>query len=275
MSWEMLCESNFLSGYCLARGKHRRGEYLFRDFDFHIWIVLQSGLVSDQLNFNPQQTFDETKHQSDAAASEYLGKAASDVRHLVPVAVAADGNCLYHSIVLLMDTTVVTASELRGMTVRFLSIEFSSLSRNVSVRTVIELVKNENFYAREYSQFVGPVQNALKTACKNYNYSELFEIVALCTLLQCNIRSVYPNIDFRDDMMIANRIFTPVPPIHTNYQITILWSHANREIDARALNNGAWSPNHFVPLLSRPEHSQESDHRNQSTRTATVSFFLL
>ena len=271
----MLRESNFLSGYCLARRKYRRGECLFWKIDFYIRIVLQLGLVSDQLNFHPKQTFDETKHQLDAAASEYLGKAANDVRHLVPVAVAADGNCLYHSIVLLMDNTVVTASELRGMTARFLSMEFSSLSRNVLVRTVIELVKNENFYAREYSQFVGPVQNALKTACKNYNYSELFEIVALCTLLQCSIRSLYPNIDFRDDMMIANRIFAPVPPIHANYQITILWSHVNREINARALNNGAWSPNHFVPLLSRPERSQESDHRNQSARTTTVSFSLL
>ena len=275
MSRQMLRESNFLSRYCLVRGKNRRGECLFREIDFHMWIVLQLGLVSDQLNFNPKQTFDKTEHQLDAAALEYLGKTANGVRHLVPADVAADGNCLYHSIVLLMDTTVVTASELRGMTIRFLSMEFSSLSRNVSVRTVIELVKNENFYAREYSQFVGPVQNALQTACKNYNYSELFEIVALSTLLQCDIRSVYPNIDFRDDMMIVNRIFTPVPPIHTNYQITILWSHVNREINARALNNGAWSPNHFVPLLSRAERSQQSDHRNQSARTATVSFSLL
>jgi hypothetical protein len=238
-------------------------------------MVLQLGLASDQLNFNPKQTFDETEHQLDAAALEYLGKTANDVRHLVPAEVAADGNCLYHSIVLLMDTTVVTASELRGMTIRFLSMECLSLSRNVSVRTVVELVKNENFYAREYSQFVGPVQSALQSACKNYNYSELCEIGALCTLLQCNLRSVYPNIDFRADMMIANRIFTPVPPINANCQIIILWSHVNREINARALNNGAWSPNHFVPLLSRAERSQQSDHRNQSARTATVSFSLL
>ena len=76
-------------------------------------------------------------------------------------------------------------------------------------------------------------------------------------------------------MMIVNRIFASVPPIHTNYQINILRFHMNREINARALNNGAWSPNHFVPLLSRADRSQESDHGNQSARTATVSFFLL
>jgi hypothetical protein len=136
-------------------------------------------------------------------------------------------------------------------------------------------VKNENYYAREYSQFVGPVQNALQSACKNYNYSELCEIGALCTLLQCNIRSVYPNIDFRDDMMIVNRIFTPVPPIKANFQITILWSHMESEVNVRAINNGTWSPNHFVPLLTRFELSQGPDHRDQSARTATVSFSLL
>ena len=275
MSREMLRESNFLSRYCLVRGKNRRGECLFREIDFHVWIVLQLGLVSGQLNFNPKQTFDETEHQLDAAALEYLGKTANGVRHLVPADVPADGNCVYHSIVLLMDTTVVTASELRGMTIRFLSMEFLSLSRNVSVRTVMELVKNENFYAREYSQFVEPVQNALQAACINDNYSKLYEIVALSTLLQCNIRSVYPNIDFRDDMMIAIRIFTPVPSINANCQITILWSHAKKENNARAENNGAWSPNHFFPLLSRVEHSQESDRKNQSARTAKVSFPLL
>jgi hypothetical protein len=81
------------------------------------------GLVSESLEFYPSQLFDEKKHRSDAAALEYLGKAANDVRHLVPVEVAADGNCLYHSIVLLMDTAVVTASELRGMKIRFFSME--------------------------------------------------------------------------------------------------------------------------------------------------------
>jgi hypothetical protein len=87
------------------------------------------GLVSESLEFYPSQLFDEKKHQLDAAALEYLGKAANDVRHLVPVEVAADGNCLYHSIVLLMDSTVVTSSELRGIEIQFLSMEFSSFSK--------------------------------------------------------------------------------------------------------------------------------------------------
>ena len=91
-------------------------------------MSLQLGLVSESLDVYLNQIFDEKKHRSDTVAMEYVGKAANDVRHFVPVDVAVDGNCLYHSIVLLMDSTVVTASELRGMESRFLSMEFSSLS---------------------------------------------------------------------------------------------------------------------------------------------------
>ena len=67
------------------------------------------------LQFHPTQVFDETKHVVDVVAKEYLEKATGDIHHLVPVDVIANGNCLYHSIVLLMNNSTVTASELRGI----------------------------------------------------------------------------------------------------------------------------------------------------------------
>ena len=94
--------------------------------------VFQLGLVSESLEFYPNQIFDGKKHRSDAVAMEYVGKAANDVRHLVPADVAADGNCLYNSVVLLMDSSAVTTSELRGMKIRFLLMDFSSLSKRFS-----------------------------------------------------------------------------------------------------------------------------------------------
>ena len=65
--------------------------------------------------FRPNQTFDEGQHIVDIVAKQYLEKATSDVHHLVPVKVGANGNCLYNSIILLMNNPVVTTSELRGM----------------------------------------------------------------------------------------------------------------------------------------------------------------
>jgi hypothetical protein len=78
-------------------------------------IVLKIELIMVPCEFRPNQMFDETKHIVDEVAKEYLAKASSDVHHLVPVAVAGDGNCLYGSILVLMNNPEITARELRGI----------------------------------------------------------------------------------------------------------------------------------------------------------------
>ncbi|CAF3376885.1 unnamed protein product, partial [Rotaria socialis] len=197
------------------------------------------------IKFNPDQVFDERKHLVDAVAKTYLRKVTDDVQHLIPVEVVADGNCLYNSILLLMNNSMITTSELR-------------------VRTVIELVVNGAYYTRMYSQFIGLLDIAIKAICKNYTYSELYEIAALCNILRCNIRSIYPRIDFREDMEILNNSFRPTSPIIANCSITIFWSHVLNEIDVRAQNNMTWSPNHFVPLMSPPAYGDSDNISHQS-----------
>ena len=142
------------------------------------------------------------------------------------------------------------------------------------VRTIIELITNETYYASMYSRFVGLTDEIIKAICKNYTFSELCEIGALCNVLRCNIRSIYPKIDFLEYMEVLNNIFTPVSPIIANCEITILWSHALHEMDARATNNGIWSPNHFVPLMSPIAH-YESDDSNKSAPIVVVSCLLV
>ena len=118
-----------------------------------------------------------------------------------------------------------------------------------------------------YSQYVGPIDIAIKAICKNYTFSELYEIAALCSVLQCNIKSVYPKIDFQHYMAVLDSVFTPVPPSIAKCSVTILWSHALNEKDARQTNNGTWSPNHFVPLLSPPI---PNEFNSQSASLAVV-----
>ena len=67
------------------------------------------------LEFQPRAVFDDRIHVVDVVAKEYLQKASVDIRDLIPADVAADGNCLYHSILLLMNNSILTTSELRGM----------------------------------------------------------------------------------------------------------------------------------------------------------------
>ena len=122
---------------------------------------------------------------------------------------------------------------------------------------------NENYYVAMYTQSVGPIDVAIKSICKNRTFSELYEIAALCNVLQCNIRSVYPRIDFSPNYMtLWDSVFSPVPPVIANCSIAILWSHMEHENDVRAMNNGTWSPNHFVPLLLPNNTPTDSESYN-------------
>ena len=149
----------------------------------------------------------------------------------------------------------------------------TNFSKIFLVRTIVELTTNENYYETMYSQSVGSIDIAIKSICKNRTFSEVYEIAALCNVLQCNIRSVYPRIDFSPDYMtLWDSVFTPVPPGIASCSIAILWSHMNNENVVRAMNNGTWSPNHFVPLLLPNNIPTESEgYNNQSTLVHVVS----
>lgn len=75
-------------------------------------------------------------------------------------------------------------------------------------------------------------------------------------------------------MAIVNSVIMPVPSIIANYTITILWSHACNEIEARIGNNSNWSPNHFVPLML-PVDQSEIRHNNQLNLTPVVSYIYV
>ncbi|CAF3859271.1 unnamed protein product [Adineta steineri] len=217
----------------------------YDEINFVVKKIQQIESLLTAFQFHPIQVFNKRKHVVDLIAKSYLDKAADDVHHLLPVDVPGDGNCLYYSILVLMNNSSITTDELR-------------------VRTIIELTVNENYYQTMYAQHVGPIDIAIQSICKDHTFSELYEIAALCNVLQCNIRSVYPKIDFQHFMASWDSIFTPLPSVIANYSIAVLWSHGLNENDVRAMSNGTWSPNHFVPLLS-PNNQNESDDYNNST----------
>ena len=67
------------------------------------------------LHFAPNQLFNGTRHRLDLVAKSYLKKVNGCPGDLTPVAVAADGNCLYNSIVLLMNDPTIGVAELRSL----------------------------------------------------------------------------------------------------------------------------------------------------------------
>lgn len=137
----------------------------------------------------------------------------------------------------------------------------------ILVRTVMELVKNKNYYVQQCSRLVGSFDVALQRVCNNNRFCELYEIVALTNVLQCEIQSVYPYIDYRAEMKMMNTIYKPTATttitVSKMRRVIILWTNTDDELVVRARPDckGSWSPNHFVPLLSA----------NRSMRTNIVS----
>ncbi|CAF2182230.1 unnamed protein product, partial [Rotaria magnacalcarata] len=193
------------------------------------------------IQFTPVAHFDSKVHKVDQEAKLYLQQTSLDVQNMIPIEVAADGNCLYNSIMCLSGSTALTPSELR-------------------VRTLIELVKNEIFYQNHFAHIVGTVNEAIKNMARKFSFSELYEIAALSNVLKCNIRSIYPVIDYRPDLNIMNNTFEHAQHSIASTTICIFWTHTQREIDARQSNAGNWSPNHFVPLLLPSDNSQSQNH---------------
>lgn len=143
------------------------------------------------------------------------------------------------------------------------NVSFNKYDYSISVRTVIELVKNKVHYVNQCSNLVGPFNEALRRTCNNNAFSELYELVALANVLQCEVQSVYPYIDYRAEMKIMNELYKPLDTIiSNNRRIIIFWSSTEDEASTRKRpgNQGVWNPNHFVPLVQ-----QRQSYRNANT----------
>ena len=137
------------------------------------------------------------------------------------------------------------------------------LTISLIVRTLMELLKNETLYHNRFAHFIGSLNQSIKNVARDSSFSELYEIVALSNVLKCNIRSIYPKIDYRIDLHIMNNIFEHAQSTDASKTICILWTHTQSEVYARQSNAGNWSPNHFVPLLHPSNNFQYGDNTFQ------------
>lgn len=84
-----------------------------------MFFFIQSLALVTSLRFSPIQVFDGIRHRLDLVAHTYLKKVDNCPSDLSPVAVAEDGNCLYHSMVLLMNDPTIGVAELRGSSIAY------------------------------------------------------------------------------------------------------------------------------------------------------------
>jgi hypothetical protein len=137
----------------------------------------------------------------------------------------------------------------------------------------MELMRNQVFYIAQLAHIVGPLDVAVRSIVRNFSFSELYEVAALSRVLRCNVRSVYPSIDYRQDLNLMNRTFEHEEPECSAETIFLFWTHMQSERDVRSRNNGSWTPNHFVPLLLPPDNelNQMDITQTHAEGTDTVS----
>ena len=95
----------------------------------------------------------------------------------------------------------------------------------------------------------------------------MYELVALANVLQCEVQSVYPYIDYRAEMKIMNALYKPLETsVRNKGRVIIFWSSTEDEVSTRNRpgNHGVWNPNHFVPLVQRSRNSRTTNNKSVS-----------
>ncbi len=161
----------------------------------------------------------------------------------IPVDVTGDGNCFFNAMSIALSGGETLAVELR-------------------VRTCIEMVKFQQYYEThalsERFSLVSPeyVDACLKCA-QNYEFSSIYTIHALASVLCCTISSVYPCLNGLLDnrMNILNATLPPrsKPKQFTNAKFYICWTTGS----TRDIHYGKWDPNHFVPLIPMSQFHED------------------
>ena len=142
------------------------------------------------------------------------------------------------------------------------------------VRTLLELIQNEQLYREHLEHIVGPFHEAIRRVSINCTFSELYEIAALSSVLKCKIRSIYPRIQYRSELDVINNTFNFKQACSSSNIIHIFWTNTRNEIEVRQNNGDSWSPNHFVPLLLPTDISQTSAHLPASLINFLVCFLF-
>jgi O-acetyl-ADP-ribose deacetylase (regulator of RNase III) len=220
--------------------------------------LLKPILKSYPLVYTPAQIFDQSIHKRDPVAEHYLQQHCDkNYRNFMPMAVAGDGNCFYNTFVKLggvgttTDASTLTPVELRA-------------------RNVVELVLNIDAYEAQYGHFSSLLDKfqdyATTEMVRDTNYTAVWDLLSIPTVLDINMISVYPKVNGTEDKLcqfLNNALFIPVSnednmddqekkteALAVNKEIRLLFSHCNRPIIGFSKKKQEWTPNHFVPLLN-------------------------
>ena len=219
--------------------------------------LLKAILPLYPISYTPVQKFDQAIYSADHTAEWYVQTHCSNAfRSTIPVSVAGDGNCFYNTFVRLSGVIAMSEASITPVELR--------------ARNVIELVLNRETYVAKYASlefllddFDGYVR---KEMVYDTNYTAVWDIFSIATVLNINVRTVYPKVNGTADLQwehLNDFCFTPLPnengamvrdskseAANERKEVKLLFSCCTRPSGFKSKTDKAWTPNHFVPLLS-------------------------
>ena len=124
-------------------------------------------------------------------------------------------------------------------------------------------------YIAQYTNLIGPFDEAPRRTCNNNSFSELYELAALASAIRYTIQSVYPYIDYRAEMKIMDAVYKPMDTFTSTHERLIIFRTSSEDelsTKRRPGSGGVSSPDHFVPLIH-----QCRSHRTASNERAHVA----
>ena len=160
----------------------------------------------------------------------------------VPIHVTGDGNCLFNSVSVVVQGNEALASELR-------------------VQTCIELVLNFAYYKNHslYQDFrlvLPDLVRACQMCATDYEFSSIFTVQGLSSVIGREIVSVYPAINGMLDqcVRILNTIVSPRIQTQRHRcrdRVYVMWTQIGGCFPQP--QGKTWLPDHFVPLIGNDQ----------------------
>lgn len=160
-------------------------------------IDIQDAVEHFNVPESPLTTCDEEIDDIDEHAQEFLAKYASmSTDEVIPVVVAGDGDCLFHSIQTFCP--IMSIDELRSRCIQELCTH-EQYYETIKDKMPLDLVDDES------------VQDHALRILNNSQYSSALTIAALSTVIQRSIESIYQAVNEDDEYCnLLNTVFIPL-----------------------------------------------------------------
>ena len=169
----------------------------------------------------------------DFNAKDTMIKSKSNLKDYgTPYKSTGNGNCLFNSI----------SSSLCGN---------ETLATELRLRTAVEMITNTEVYTsrQDYDKiydYSPSFDEAMLACCDDGEFSSIWNLMALANVIGSPIQSLYPRMNSeKDEAHLWLSVLACDENTKDRTRFNILWTHVGPK------RKGAWTANHFVPVLMK------------------------